>query len=93
MDQADGRLFSVKAEHVERQGIVVKVPRVCGLGQEEFQNEIDHFLERRKPLTPRELCGPTGFGTFLQEQKKECEPRGVRIWAGYRAGSSDSFRL
>ena len=39
--------------------------------QEEFQNEIEHFLERRKPLIPKELFGPTGFGVFLQEQKKD----------------------
>ena len=39
--------------------------------QEEFQNEIDHFLERRKPLIPSQLSGPSGFGVFLQEQKKD----------------------
>lgn len=36
--------------------------------EETFENEIDHFLERRSPLWPRALSGPTGFGLFLRER-------------------------
>ncbi|CAK9074055.1 Uncharacterized protein SCF082_LOCUS36118, partial [Durusdinium trenchii] len=38
--------------------------------KEDFENEIEHFLERRAPLWPSARSGCTGFGAFLREQKE-----------------------
>ena len=47
-------------------------PWVCGGScvEEDFENEIEHFLERRAPLWPSARSGCTGFGAFLREQKE-----------------------
>ena len=47
--------------------------RITKKMKETFENEIDHFLERRSPLWPRALSGPTGFGLFLRERALQNE--------------------
>eukprot|EP00435_Cladocopium_sp_Y103_P019926 s344_g4.t2 len=77
--------------------------RITKKMKEEFQNEIDQFLERRKPLIPRELSGPSGFGAFLQEQKKaivsfhgtsfvDVAARASQLWRQLESDARNSFR-